>query len=230
MAKLVVGPGAKHHIARLTDSIVTLHYGPRHGFSIHAKHAEHSEGGRVLQVGPLAKLRLKTLGRKIVTAHWSAQHGFWVTTVAVPLSKRQIAVGYANEALPFAGEMVYDEGPERSQLFNRNPGDYKGAHADCSQFVSSIMHWSGVEDVNQWDDTGTLLEKGSSHSEPAIARLIIAGSGTGVHVGMFTEKINGVWMIVEFGDQAAPDQISESNFMLFFRNRGVYEFRYRDFF
>jgi hypothetical protein len=230
MAKLEVGPAAQRFIAQLERYVVKLHYGPRHGWTVGVQHAQHTRTNRRIEVGPLAKARLLTLRRKVVKVHYSEKTGFWVSVVAAGLSQRQVAVKYANEALPFAGRMVYDEGPLRAELFNHSPGDYDGAHADCSQFVSAIMHWAGITTVDQWDDTGTLLVKGKPVKEPGIGRLIIAGPGTGVHVGMFVGRADGVWEIVEFGKQAAPDRISLDAFVAYFHSIGVGEFRYRDFF
>jgi hypothetical protein len=230
VANVRVGNAAKRHIRSLRKEVVKLHYGPRHGFQVKAKPADRNQKNRVLEVGLLAKARLRVMRGRVVDVHWSGRHGFWVTTERQKPSKRQIAVRYANQSLKYAGRMVYDEGPLRAELFNHRPGDFVGAHADCSQFVSAIMHWSGVSAVDQWDDTGTLLDKGKPVTEPGVARLIIAGPGTGVHVGMFTAKADGVWQIVEFGKQSAPDRISLPDFIAYFRRVGVFEFRYRDFY
>jgi hypothetical protein len=126
--------------------------------------------------------------------------------------------------------MFYTEGVRRSELFNRLPGDFLGAGADCSQFVSSILHWCGVKYVNQWDATGTLLVKGKSVSSPGVARLVVFGPGSGVHTGIFTRKENGVWHLIEFGQQAAPDEISLPDSIAYFKRRGAPGVRYLDFF
>ena len=126
--------------------------------------------------------------------------------------------------------MVYTEGPQRSELFNRKPGDYLSAHADCSQFVSSILHWSGVKTVNDTDATGTLLTKGVHTSAPDVARLVVFGPGAGVHTGIFTRQVAGVWHLIEFGEQAAPDEIPLPAAMAYFRTRGELGVRYLDFF
>jgi len=175
----------------------------------------------------------------LVAPHFDA-YGVWLYKTAKlrdpNRQKRGEAVGFADAALKFAGRMVYVEygiknGQTRSSLFHRKPGDFLGAGCDCSQFDASILGaWCGIKGLTDQDDTGTLLEKGKPVNSPAPGVLIIAGDGTGVHSGMFTRKVNGVWMIVEMGDQAAPDQISEPNFVSYFRSRGVNTFRYRDFF
>jgi len=151
------------------------------------------------------------------------------------MSKRQKAVNFCREALKYKGQMVYVEygeryGQTRSSLFHRRPGDFRGAGADCSQFVSSIMHWCGVKNVTDQDATGSLLAKGRVAKDPAIARLVIFGPGSGRHVGMLTEKKNGVWYLVEFGMQSAPDKVSLPAASDYFRRRGIYGVRIRDFF
>jgi len=145
-------------------------------------------------------------------------------------SKRQEAVAYALSSLSFAGEMVYTEGAGRSELFHRSPGDFRGAGADCSQFVSSIMHWTGIETVNDEDATGTLLMKGKHVDAPAFARLVVFGGGGGVHTGMFTRHEGGVWYLTEFGKQSAPDEISLPEAIRFFEALGHPGVRYLDFY
>lgn len=145
-------------------------------------------------------------------------------------SKRQVAVRYAKASLAYAGKMVYTEGPQRSELFNRKPGDFAGAHADCSQFVSALMHWAGITTVNDTDATGTLLEKGKAVKDPAIGRICIFGPGPGVHAAMFVGRSGGVWQLVEFGEQSAPDEISLPNAIAYFRSRSEPGVRFRDFF
>ena len=56
--------------------------------------------------------------------------------------------------------MGYTEGPLRAQLFHRKRGDFKDAHADCSQYAATLCHWAGVADVDDTDWTGTLGKKG----------------------------------------------------------------------
>jgi hypothetical protein len=226
MGKLVISPGARKRARQLKHTHAHVGWNTRHHFYANVLPLKHGE----IVLGRVAKRKLAATDSDLYLTYSMAE-GFRVKLVAPPKpSKRQVAVKYCEAALAFAGRMVYDEGPLRSELFNRQPGDFAGAHADCSQFVSAVMHWSGVENVNQWDDTGTLLEKGKAVIDPAVARLIIAGSGTGVHVGMYTERVDGVWQIVEDGDQAAPDRISEPAFKAYFQARGVTEFRNRDFF
>lgn len=145
-------------------------------------------------------------------------------------SKRQVAVGYAKASLAFAGKMVYDEGPLRSELFGRKPGDFAGAHADCSQFVCSLMHWAGITTVNDTDFTGTLLTKGKAVREPAVGRICIFGPGPGVHAAMFVRKVDGVWQLVEFGEQSAPDEIALPAAIAYFKTRNEPGVRIRDFF
>jgi hypothetical protein len=233
MKKVIVGPVAAKEIASLENRRITLRWNPRHGFHITNQPGRLTIKGRTLRYGRVAKLRIKLLRRKVIHVHWGPKRGFWTHIQKLApkrLSKRQLAAKYCHEALNYAGRMYYTEGPRRSELFNRAPGNFLGAGADCSQFVSSIMHWCGITSVNQWDATGTLLTKGKAVAEPAIGRIIIAGYGAGVHTGMFVGQENGEWMIVEFGFQGAPDKVSLANFEAYFRARGQGEFRIRDFF
>lgn len=233
MKKVIVGPVAAKEIASLENRRITLRWNPRHGFHITNQPGKRTIKGRTLRIGPVAKLRVAALRRKVILVHWGPKKGFWKEIKKLPRpkpSKRQLAQHFCEEALGYAGRMYYTEGPRRSELFNRAPGNFLGAGADCSQFVSSIMHWCGITSVNQWDATGSLLVKGKAAAEPAIGRIIIAGYGSGVHTGMFVGQENGEWQIVEFGYQGAPDKTSLANFKAYFEARGQGEFRIRDFF
>lgn len=159
----------------------------------------------------------------------------WVHKHKPTLTRRARAVRWALAALPYHGRMIYIEygtrnGQTRASLFHRAPGDFLGAGADCSQFVSSIMHWVGVKAVTDEDATGSLLAKGREIARPAKGALVIFGPGGGVHTGMFVEEVNGVWYLVEFGEQAAPDKISLPDAIAYFKRTGKPGVRFRDFF
>jgi hypothetical protein len=146
-----------------------------------------------------------------------------------PLTFEHRVVAFCHTALEYAGKMTYDEGALRSQLFHRKPGDFKGAHADCSQLVSSILHWCGVKIVTATDYTGTLLKKGKLVASPAPARVVIFGPGTGTHGAFITEKAGVDWWVVGFGHQGAPDRVRLSTLEGYFKTAGHPGVRYLDF-
>lgn len=146
-----------------------------------------------------------------------------------PLTLDQRIVAYAHASLDYAGQMVYDEGPQRSQLFHRKPGDFKGAHADCSQYAAAILHWLGVKSVTDTDYTGTLLEKGRLVNSPAAGRVAIWGPGTGAHAAFVTAKHGGDWYTVGFGHQGAPDRQTLSAMNAYFESVAQPGVRYLDF-
>lgn len=131
--------------------------------------------------------------------------------------------------LQYAGRMIYSEGPDRSELFHRKPLHYLDAHADCSQDVASNLHWLGVKTVTDTDYTGTLLEKGKLVDGPAIGRVAIWGPGTGAHAAVCTEEINGVWYVVGFGHQGAPDRNTLASMNAYFDAIGEPGVRYLEF-
>lgn len=155
----------------------------------------------------------------------------WRLTGKLPaLTRRQKILRYAHRSLTFAGKMVYTEGPERSQLFHRAPGDFAGAHADCSQYAASILHWVGVHTVTDLDYTGTLLQKGRAESHPAAGRAVVWGPGTGSHMAWVTAKTpDGDWWTIGFGDQQGPDRVLLSQMNTYFRDHGKPGVRFLDF-
>jgi hypothetical protein len=138
-------------------------------------------------------------------------------------------VALANDGLRYAGHMVYSEGRDRSQLFHRQPGDFNGAHADCSQYVASILHWLGVKTVNDRDYTGTLLDKGTPRNDPRPGCVAIWGPGTGAHAAFVTEKHGADWFVVGFGHQGAPDRNTLSGMNRYFAQTGNPGVRFLDF-
>lgn len=129
-------------------------------------------------------------------------------------------VSLAKAGLNFAGKMVYTEGSGRSELFHRSKGDFKGAGADCSQFVSSILHWCGNTKVTDSDYTGTLLQKGKLVSSPQPGDVVVWGPGTGVHTAFITEASGGDWYTIGFGGQGAPDKVLLSAMDQYFSSAG----------
>ena len=146
------------------------------------------------------------------------------------LERQKQIVAYCHQALTFRGRMHYTMSAARSILFHRRPGDFAGAYADCSQFVSAILHWVGVAVVNQYDDTRTLLEKGTVVKTAAPARVVIFGPAGGAHGGFVTEKApNGDWWVVGFGSGTGPDRVLLSVLKTYFAARGEPGVRFLDF-
>lgn len=141
-----------------------------------------------------------------------------------PVSKRKRIVNYAKASLAYAGRMHYTEEAMRSQLFHRPKGDYKGAHADCSQFSASILHWSGVKDVTDSDWTGTLCHKGTKlqNSEPGC--FVFFGVEPFVHMAVMETRTQAIG----FGDQSAPDRNSLAGLLAFFAHEGHPGYIFRD--
>lgn len=67
---------------------------------------------------------------------------------------------------------------------------------DCSQAVTQLCHWAGLDDPNGLDYryagyTGTLLERLPHYKNPAgamVGALVVYGPGTGDHVSMVYER------------------------------------------
>ena len=127
--------------------------------------------------------------------------------------------------------MVYWDVPGRlrGQLFHRKPGDFDRAHADCSQFGASILHWCGNTKVSDSDSTGTLWNKGHVLTAPKAACGIIFGEFPGVHFVFATEHEDGVWYCVGFGSQTGPDRVSLPDLETYFKDEGHPGVRFLDF-
>lgn len=150
----------------------------------------------------------------------------------LPLTKAQRAVAFCHHALLFAGKMVYTQDLTlRQQLFGRKPADFAGAHADCSQFVSTILHWLGVKAVNARDFTGTLWNKGKVLAKPQPACVVIFGAYPGEHTGFVTEKTpdGKDWYVVGFGWGGAPDRSTLTGMESYFAEKGHPGVRFLDF-
>lgn len=147
----------------------------------------------------------------------------------MPLELVAKVVAFAHAGLAARGQMYYSTSANRSQLFNRKPGDFIGAHADCSQFVSSILHWVGCKKVDQYDYTGTLLQKGKHISSPKVGCVVIFGAAPGEHAALITEKDSHGWWTIGFGHQGAPDRVTLANMRAYFDNAGHPGVTYLDF-
>lgn len=150
-------------------------------------------------------------------------------THAAGASLEEQIVALAHQSLGFAGKMTYSEGPDRAMLFHRAKGDFDRAHADCSQLGASILHWLGNQHVTDTDYTGTLLQKARIVAAPAAGLGAIWGPGTGAHFAWITEEIGGVWYVVGFGHQGAPDRNTLSGMNQYFASVGEPGVRYLDF-
>jgi hypothetical protein len=139
-----------------------------------------------------------------------------------PLTLEQKIVAYCHQSLQYAGKMYYTETALRSQLFHRKPGEFSDAHADCSQFGSSILHWLGIVKAADTDWTGSMLKKYPVVTGKAPGRGVIWGPGTGDHFAILTEKTEdgSDWYVVGFGHQSAPDRSTLSGMSKYFHDLG----------
>lgn len=135
----------------------------------------------------------------------------------------------ARSSLRYAGKMVYTEGPERSQLFHRSRGDFRGAGADCSQYSASLCHWVGVTDVTDKDWTGTLCTKGAAIAQPKRGAFVFFGAPPYVHMGVLVKPLlSRDWHVIEFGEQAAPDETPLPVLLAYFQRQGHPGHQFRD--
>lgn len=135
----------------------------------------------------------------------------------------------ARKSLPFHGEMRYTEGPERSDLFHRPVGDFKGAGADCSQYSASLCHWVGVRDVTDKDYTGTLATKGRKIASPKRGAFVFFGEPPYVHMGVLVRPLlSRTWHVIGFGDQAGPDENTLPGLLDYFKQQGHPGHEFRD--
>jgi hypothetical protein len=127
-------------------------------------------------------------------------------------------VHYAQVAVLHQAAFSYTQGPQRSELFHRHPGDFRPTvHSDCSQFVSALYHWVGVAGLTDTDYTGTLLEKGKPVVKPKAADTVIFGGGTGEHAALVTW--NG--FTIGFGHSpGAPNRVKLADMVAWFQAHG----------
>lgn len=135
----------------------------------------------------------------------------------------------ARKSLPYHGEMRYTEGPGRSELFHRSRGNFRGAGADCSQYSASLCHWVGVRDVDDTDYTGTLARKGRAIAKPSRGSFVFFGAPPYVHMGVLVKPLlSREWHVIEFGDQAAPDETPLPVLLAYFAKEGHPGHQFRD--
>lgn len=150
---------------------------------------------------------------------------YWSHVLHVPRrGKRRRIVAYAKGSLRYHGEMVYDTRAPRSQLFHRPRGEFKGAHADCSQYAATLCHWAGVAGVTDTDWTGTLGKKGRMIDNPAPGVFVFFGSPPYVHMAVMVNATRAIG----FGDQAAPDESSLAGLLAYFNLHGHPGHAFRD--
>lgn len=141
-----------------------------------------------------------------------------------PAGKRKRIVNYAKASLAYHGRMVYDENIGRGQLFHRKRGDFKGAHADCSQLSASLCHWVGVKSVTDTDWTGTLCHKGHKLTEAEPGCFVFFGVDPFEHMGVMDTRKT----VIGFGTQSAPDRNSLAGLLAYFASRGHPGYEFRD--
>jgi len=142
---------------------------------------------------------------------------------------RSQVVAMVHHSLAYAGKFYYSMQSNRSELFHRAKGNFTGAHADCSQFFCSILHWFGVRGVTDSDWTGTLWDKGKVLTGPKPGCGVIFGARPGEHIAFISEKDeHGVWWTIGFGHQGAPTHVSLPNMKHYFESRGHHGVRYID--
>lgn len=135
----------------------------------------------------------------------------------------------ARRSLRYHGQLRYTEGEGRSELFHRARGDFKGAGADCSQYSASLCHWVGVRDVTDKDYTGTLAKKGRAISRPSRGSFVFFGAPPYVHMGVLVKPLlSRTWHVIEFGEQAAPDEATLPALLDYFRKQGHPGHEFRD--
>lgn len=161
------------------------------------------------------------------TGGWYERYKRWYWAHVLhrfPVSRRARIVNYAKASLAYAGKMHYTEGPQRSELFHKPHGHFKGAHADCSQFSASIAHWSGVKSVDDADWTGTLCHKGTRIREAEPGAFVFFGADPFVHMAVMVSKTSAIG----FGSQSAPDQSSLAGLLAYFASKGHPGYEFRD--
>lgn len=116
---------------------------------------------------------------------------------------------------------VYTQTALRSQMFNTKPftlpADGKGLHADCSQFYAAATHWVGLNVLDQFAYTGTIVAHGKQVTEPRVGDCVIWGGGTGEHAAMYV----GDGYTIGFGHSpGAPNRVSLANMDAYFKSAG----------
>lgn len=142
----------------------------------------------------------------------------------LPGSKRARIVRYAKASLHYAGKMHYTETTARSELFHRKRGRFGGAHADCSQYSSSLCHWTGVKSVTDSDWTGTLCHKGVKLAAAEPGCFVFFGVEPFVHMGVMETRTQ----VIGFGTQSAPDRNSLAGLLAYFAGQGHPGYEFRD--
>jgi hypothetical protein len=152
-------------------------------------------------------------------------HGWLYRLVGrVHPSKRKRILAYARAGIAYHGEMHYTEQANRSELFHRKRGDFKAAHADCSQYAASCAHWAGVAKVTDADFTGTLSTKGKLLTEPVPGCYVFFGKPPYVHMGVMGKDKH----VIGFGSQSGPDRNTLATLLSYFAKQGHGGHMFRD--
>jgi hypothetical protein len=139
-----------------------------------------------------------------------------------PAARSAHVVYWAHKSLLYAGKMNYTEDWKlRQEFFGKKKGDFYTAHADCSQYVSTILHWLGAATTST-DYTGSLWNKGRVLVGPQVGAVAIWGAYPGQHTAFVTGRVAGKddWYVVGFGHQGAPDRNTLSGMNAYFKALG----------
>ncbi len=139
---------------------------------------------------------------------------------------RAAACVWADWAVAHRAHFTYTEGAARSHMFLSAPGSLPQS-ADCSQFCTALLHWSGVQHGLQFpggpltasDYTGTLLEKGKHLTVGQVREgdLIIYGPGTGTHAVFVRGRISPTdFWVISHGEQGDPSRLKHSQLETYF--------------
>lgn len=140
------------------------------------------------------------------------------------------ACGWMDWGVAHRGHFTYTERPNRGHMFDSKPGTLP-QWADCSQFATSVLHWSGVKHgldhaqspLTNTDYTGTLLQKGRHVTVAQVrhADVVIYGPGTGTHAAMIRERVSETdFWTVGFGHPGGPDRVLHSVLARWFADHG----------
>ena len=149
----------------------------------------------------------------------------------VVLSFGQRVAGWCHWGVANQRHFSYTQTARRSELFACKPGVIPATvHADCSQFVATVLHWLGVKIVNNRDYTGTLLQKGRPLREAKLGAVVVWGGGTGEHTAFISGKEAGQWLTTGFGHSpGAPNVVRLVDMTAYFAKTGHPGVRFLDF-
>lgn len=148
---------------------------------------------------------------------------------APALTKKQRIRRQARRSLGYAGTMHYTMTAQRSELFHRARGAFRGAHADCSQYSAALCHWVGVGSVTDTDWTGTLAAKGRRIDKATRGAFVFFGTPPYVHMGVLVRPLlSRSWHVIAFGHNSAPDENTLPALVHYFTTKGHPGHEFRD--